>query len=122
MKRYDLAGSVEQFGAKQFWVCHLNDSYDMWVSYNTVVAVVDHVSREIFEGYAFRGYSRTTSKQTLQASFEFARGYEHHAYKSDKYNEFMGIYPKLTKEFGFVDWDTPNKASFATHCFNDLLK
>ena len=35
--------------------------------------------------------------------------------------ESVEEYPKLTKEHGFVDWDTPNYASFAIHCFNDLL-
>lgn len=122
MKRYDLAGNVKQFGAKQFWVCKLNARFDMWVSYNTVVAVVDNVTHEVIEGYAYRGYSRTTSKQTSQASYEFVRGYDHSSYKSVRYNEFMEEYPKLTDEHGFVDWDDPGHASFVTHCFDDLLK
>ena len=88
MKRYDLTGDCKQFGAKQFWVVKLNSRFDAWVSYNTVVAIVDHETRAVYEGECARGFSCTTSKQVGQAYSEFARGYFGVGYNTYRYREF----------------------------------
>ena len=124
MKRYDLAGGAQaakQFGAKQFWVVKLNSRFDAWVSYNTVVAIVDHKTHEVIEGSKARGFSRTTSKQVGQAHFEFARGYDTATYDSYRYHEF-------NRENGceFInmwedDWGKLNAASAATFYLQEQL-
>lgn len=125
MKRYDLAGSAsacKQFGAKQFWVVKLNSRFDAWVSYNTLVAIVDHKTHEVIEGACARGFSRTTSKQVGQAYYEFARGYAGSAYNSYRYHEF-------NREHGFEqinnwgdEWGKYNAASAATYFLYNRLR
>ena len=120
MKRYDLSGNVKQFGSKQFWVVSFNARYDAWVSYNTVVAIVDNVTHEVIQGYAARGFSRTTSKQVNQACYEFAYGYEVHAYDSARYHEFNAEHG-LNDETKWYDWDEYNIAATATYRLAGIL-
>ena len=120
MKRYDLSGNVEQFGKKQFWVVSFNARYDAWVSYNTVVAIVDHATHEVIQGYAARGFSQTTSKQVTQACYEFAYGYEIQAYNSERYHEFNAEHG-LNDENTWYDWDEYNRAATATYRLAGIL-
>ena len=121
MKRYDLAGNCKQFGAKQFWVVELNARFDVWVSYNTVVAIVDHEFRYVYEGEYASGFSRTTTKQVHQAYGEYARSYVGFSYGSIAYNEF-------NKEHGCEqinpwgdEWGKYNAATAATYFLKDAL-
>ena len=122
MKRYDLAGNCKQFGAKQFWVVKLNSRFDAWVSYDTLVAIVDHKTHEVIEGVCARGFSRTTSKQVGQAYYEFACGYHGVAYNSIRYHEF-----NREHGFGQIDnwgdeWGTYNAATAATYFLYNRLR
>ena len=125
MKRYDLAGSAsdcKQFGAKQFWVVKLNSRFDAWVSYNTVVAIVDNQSREVIEGECAKGFSRTTSKQVGQAYGEFAQGYSGVAYNSDKYHEFNRLQGWEQINNWGDEWGKYNAASAATYFLYNRLR
>ena len=121
MKRYDLAGKVEQFGAKQFWVCTLDKGIDLWVSYNTVVAIVDNLFERVYTGYAFRGYSRTTSKQCSQALYKYAFHYDVQSVY-DETVEVEGI-PKdvLYPDRFECEWDAIGKASIVSHRIAEYL-
>ena len=122
MRRYDLTGKVEQFGAKQFWNVKLNARFDVWVSYNTVVAIVDHLTHEVIEGKCARGFSRTTSKQVGQAYYTFARGYEGHSYNSARYHEFNHEHSCVQINMWEDEWCKYNAAAAATYYLNKVLK
>lgn len=121
MKRYDLAGKCKQFGSKQFWVVTLNDRFDVWVSYNTAVAIVDHKNREVYEGECARGFSRTTSKQVHQAYGEFARGYIGFAYDSIAHHEFVNEHRCFQINYWGDEWCKYNAASAATYFLKEAL-
>lgn len=124
MKRYDLYGgskNAKQFGAKQFWVVNVNERYDLWVSYNTVVAVVDHENEIVICGRKARGYSCTTSKQVSQAYMKFAFGYYMAAYDSDYYHEF-NVENDCCTIYNWDDhWDDLNFAPTATYYLGNVL-
>lgn len=122
MKRYDLTGQVRQFAAKQFWVVKLNSRFDVWVSYNTAVAIVDHLTYEVIEGECARGFSCTTSKQVGQAYYEFARGYERIAYDSYRYHEFNREHSCVQINMWGDEWCKYNRASSATYYLAEVLK
>ena len=124
MKRYDLYGGSRncfQFGAKQFWVVRLTSKIDAWVSYNTVVAIVDNSNHEVISGFAARGYSRTTSKKFNQACYEFARGYDIVAYDSYRYHEFNREHSCCMIDMWERNWDDPNKAVASTYYLASVL-
>ena len=122
MKRYDLAGQVRQFGAKQFWVVKLNSRFDVWVSYDTAVAIVDHLTHEVIEGAYARGFSRTTTKQVTQAYGEFARGYFGAAYDSYRYHEFNREHSCVQINKWKDEWGRYNACSAATYYLAEVLK
>lgn len=117
MKRYDI-GNSEQFGAKQFWISHCTPRYDVWVSYNTAVAIVDHETMQVYEGECARGFSRTTTNQVGQA-YSMVRGYRGNAFCSAGYDYLMEKHPELTNCWG-TRWDKYNQAQFAVYAVEKL--
>lgn len=121
MKRYDLAGEVLQFGSKQFWVCLLKNGFDLWVSYDTVVAIVDHNEKIVLEGAYARGFSCTTTKQVNQAYGVYTHGYyETYAYDSDEYIDYS-IKHKLNPADCYCPWDALNRAHLTSYRLADIL-
>ena len=108
MKRYDIP-NAEQFGRKQFWVCKF-DSYDVWVSYNTAVAIVDKPANKVILGKCAYGFSRTTSKQVSQACYQLTNKAKICNVDSPEYQELEERYPRLTDVWGNT-WDKYNHGS-----------
>lgn len=121
MKRYDLAGNCKQFGAKQFWVVTLNARFDVWVSYNTAVAIVDHKTHEVYEGKYARGFSRTTSKQVGQAYYEFAHGYVGFPYGHPACEKFDNENGCFQINMWGDEWGKYNAATAATYFLKEAL-
>ena len=108
----------QQFGKKQFWVFKCN-RFDVWVSYNTAVAIVDNRNKWVYLGCCARGFSRTTTRQVSQALYTFAPHYMVFSCESDFRKLFDECHPELTNAWG-DKWDEYNHATRTIYTVDEL--